>query len=157
MIYTIETKILAEKSKILVKEKDGKYFSYMSLRKIQKLLEEKKEIFSMGYDQALNKILSIEFVGLQDFYEIKTFSGSKVILGIDCEVYIDGEWVKIEEIVFHEKIYVYDILGDVFRDTYITYVGSSGNYKAYRVEIEKEFGIIVNNLFVRFYGDDEDF
>ena len=150
MIYKIETNILAERSKILVKEKDDKFFTYKSLKKIIKLLEDKKVLYSMGFDLEVNKIQKIEFVGLQDFYEIKTFSGAKIRIGIDSEVYIDGEWVRVEEILFHEKIYVYDLLSDVFRDTLITHLGKSGNYKAYKISHERDEGIIVNNLIVRF-------
>ena len=154
MIYTIETKILSERARFLVKEKDKKTFTYMSLRKVEKLLDEKRELYSIGYDLTPNKILKIEFVGLQDFYEIKTFSGSRLYIGVDCELYIDGEWVRVEEVLFHEKLFYYDFLSDVFRHSYITKTGNAGNFKAFKVEIENKTGIIVNSLIVRFEGEE---
>ena len=156
MIYAIETSILAEKSKILVKEKNQKYFTYKSVKKIEKLLTEKKELYSIGYDLALNKILKIEFVGLQDFYKVETFSGSKLIIGVDCEIYIDGEWVRVEEVLYHEKIFQYDLLDNVFRKTIITKIGSYANLKAYNITIERSAGIVVNNLIVRFESEKEE-
>ena len=118
-----------------------------------KLLEEKKELYSMGYKQTLNRIISAEFVGLQDFYEIHTFSGGKVTLGIDCQVYVDDEWIEMEDILFYEKLYVYDILSDVFRDTYITKIGPDGNHRAFKVTVENNDGIIIDSIIIRFEGD----
>jgi len=156
MIYQIETRILEESAKILVKEKDQRYFTYKPIKKIVKMLAEKKVLYSLGFDLALNKILDVQFVGLQDFFEVKTFSGSKIKIGIDAEIYVDGEWVRVEEILFHEKIYEYNMLQDVFRDTFITHIDKSGNYRAYKISIERPEGIVINNLIVRFESEIDD-
>ena len=155
MFYTPETRILSEKARILVKEKQDKFYKYIPIKKIIKLLEKGKELYSMSNKQMLNQILSIEFVGLQEFYELFTFSGGKLYIGIDCQVYVDDEWVSMEEIVYYEKLYYYDILGDLFRDTFITQIAPSGTFRGYKVAVERNDGIIVDSLIIRFENDPE--
>lgn len=149
-MYEVNQNCISEKSKILVKKKDAKYFTYVSLSKLIKMLEEKKECYTLSSEGMSEKILKVECIGIQDFYEIKTFSGSRIFTGKETEFFVDGEWITAKEILFHETIYEYDFLRSHFKETFITSLKDVKDYKGYRIFTDKNEGVIVNNLIVRF-------
>ena len=153
MIYHEIFDCTAEKSRVLVKEKGKKFFSYKSVEKLIVLLENKKELYSMDTNTKDEKILKIEYFGLQDFIELKTFSGSKILLGKNTEIFVDGVWVQAMDILFHEKIYEYDFLKDHFKDTFITDIKNHSKLKAYKIFTENNNGLVINNFLVRFYTE----
>jgi hypothetical protein len=148
--YIEDLNCTAETTKILIKEKDDKYFIYKPIKKIIKLLEANKELYSFNPKVQLNKIHKIEFLGIQEFFKISTFSGSRILLGKDAEIFVDGDWIKVFELRFHEKIYEYNLIRELYLDTFITDIAYYGKGKGYRVIFEDENGIIMNNLMIRF-------
>jgi hypothetical protein len=156
-MYNEDFCCVAEKSKILVKEKGKKFFTYKPVNRVIKLITEKKiELFSLDTKYGLNKITKIESIGSQDFYEIKTFSGCTLYLGKDTEICVDSEWLPMNELLFHEKIFVYDVLNDMFHDTYITSIKKYRHMKAVKIYSENEYGIVVNNFMIRFVIKEEE-
>ena len=157
MIYKEESSFVDEKSRILVKEKDDKHFKYLTVKKLINHLENDKTYYTIGKDLELNKITKITFVGVQDFVELRTFVGSKLFVGKGTEVYVDDEWIKAEEILYHEKIYQYNLLDDTFRETFITKNDPASKRRSYRIETENSEGLVVDNFIVRFVDLNEDF
>ncbi|MDD4154981.1 MAG: hypothetical protein PHY08_00220 [Candidatus Cloacimonetes bacterium] len=149
MIYEQNLDCVSEKAKILVKQKEDKYFKYLNIGKLAYLLEEKKEMFTLNANYKIDKIIKIESIGLQEFMEIKTFSGSKVLIGQEAEVYIDDEWILSNQLRFHEDVFVYDIFKNDFKETFIMDIQQNKKSKAYQVFTEQNNGFVVNNLLVR--------
>jgi len=141
---------VAEKSRVLVKEKNQKFFTYKSVNNIVKQMALKKEFYSLDTKFNLNKITKIENIGVQEFYFINTFSGSKIFIGKDTDVFVDGYWIPTYEMLYHEKIFVYDLLNNVFHETYTTDVKPYRKLKAVKIFAENEDGIVVNDFTVRF-------
>ena len=141
---------VAEKSKILVKEKNKKFFSYKSVKNIIKLMAQKKDFYSLDTNFNLNKITKIESIGVQEFYYIKTFAGSRIFIGKDTDIFVDGYWTRAYEVLYHEKIFVYDIMDSVFHETYTTDVKPYRKLKAVKIFTENEDGIVVNDFTIRF-------
>jgi len=150
MIYPEILCCLNGKSRILCKEKDEKRYTYRPLKKVIKLLDEKKELFSFSPVLEPNKIIAIEDVYVQEFIELTTFNGSRIMLGNEAEVHVDGEWLKVYEIEWHEKIYIFDILTNMWRDTYISSIKPYKKDFAYKVIAENDTGVVANNFLVRF-------
>ena len=67
-------------------------------------------------------------------------------------VFVDGEWIKVYELRFHEKIYEYNIIKNLYLDTYLTDIYFHNKQKAFRIHIDNENGIIINSLLIRFPG-----
>jgi hypothetical protein len=149
MIYEQNLDCVSEKAKILVKQKEDKYFKYLNIGKLAYLLEEKKEMFTLNANYKIDKIIKIESIGLQEFMEIKTFSGSKVLIGQEAEVYIDDEWILSNQLRFHEDVFEYDIFKNDFKETFIMDIQQNKKSKAYQVFTEQNNGFVVNNLLVR--------
>jgi hypothetical protein len=150
MFYPEIQSCISEKSKILIREKDKQLYTYKTLKQVAKLLSEKKEIYSIGEKLKVNKILSIEEAFVQEFWEIKTFSGATIYIGNMTEIFVDGSWIYTPELEYHERIYVYDILHDIFAATFVTSILPSTKYlKAYKVYAEHDTGIVVNNFIIR--------
>lgn len=141
-------------SRILVKEKNSKFFTYKTVKNIYKLLESGTELFSLDDNMLLNKITHVENVSLQEeFIEIRTFSGSRLIIGTDVHIFVDSVWLYLNELEFHEKIWEYNFLKDFFHPTYITHIQPYIKKTiGYRVYAENDSGIVMNNLIVRFQG-----
>ena len=152
MIYEIDLNCITDTMRVLVKEKEDKNFKYKTIRKIAKLLEKGVELYSFNPNNPLVKILKIEYVGLQEFYKIKAFSGSQLLLGKEAEVFVDGDWLKVYELRFHEKVYEFNIIKNLYLDTYFTDIYYHNKQKAFKVHIDDEYGIIVNSLMIRFPG-----
>jgi len=150
MIYPEILCCLNGKSRILCKEKDETHYTYKTLKKVIKLLEEKKEIYSFSPVKVPNKIIAIEDAYAQEFTEITTFNGSRIMLGSEAEVHVDGEWLRVYQIEWHEKIFIYDILSNMWRDTYITSIKPYKRDFAYKLHAENDTGIVANNFIVRF-------
>jgi len=150
MIYPVILSCLSEKSRILCREKDQIEYTYKPLKKVIKLLDEEKEIYSFSPILVPNRITAIEEAYLQDFTEITTFIGSRISLGAETEVLVDDEWLKVYEMEWHEKIYIYDVLGSAWKDTYITSIKPVKKHFGFRVFSENDTGIIVNNFLIRF-------
>jgi len=149
-VYLLDENCISEHSRILVKEKEDSFFVYKSVKKILKLLEQKKELYSFNFYTPLNKILGIEFIGLQPLWHVQSFSGSQIFLGIEAEIFVDGEWIKVSELRHHEKIYEYDIVRELYHETFILNFQESKKSRGYRVIFEDPNGICVNNYFLRF-------
>jgi len=154
-MYVEDFSCVAEKSKILVKEKGKKFFTYKTVSKIAKLLADEGELYTLDCNIELNRITKIEYIGVQEFYEIKTFSGGLIHIGKDTDIFVDGVWIPMYELLFHEKIYLYDILDDTFRNTYVTSIELYKNLRAVKIYAEKEDGIVVNNFMIRFFDSVE--
>ena len=110
----------------------------------------KKEFYSLDTKFNLNKITKIESIGVQEFYFIKTFSGSQIFIGKDTDVFVDGYWTPAYEILYHENIFVYDFLHNIFHETYTTDVRPHKKLKAVKIYAENEDGIVVNDFNIRF-------
>ena len=155
-MYIEDLDCVASRSRILIIEKGKKFFTYKPIEKVIKMLTDKHEIYSLDRTSGINRILAIESAFVQDFIEIRTFAGSKIHVGKHAEIFVDGEWVKSEEIVYHEKIYEFNILKDFFVDTIVYDIRSSGKKKAYKIYAEKDTGIVVNNYVIRFLPKEAD-
>ncbi|MCL1827494.1 MAG: hypothetical protein FWG20_05565 [Candidatus Cloacimonetes bacterium] len=151
-MYQEDLNCIIDTMRILVKEKDDKSFYYKSIKKIAKMMELGKELYTFNPSNPLVKITKIDYLGLQEFYQVKAFSGSRIIIGKDAEIQVDGEWIKIFELRFHEKIYEFNLIKDLYLDTYITDIYYYEKRKAYRVHIDDENGMITNNFMIRFPG-----
>jgi hypothetical protein len=138
-----------------VKESEKKYFTYKTVKQLGDLTDKGIELYSLDDNMQLNKIVSVEGVSVQeDFWEIRTFSGSKLIVGADTHIFVDGTWLLIDELEFYEKIWEFNIIKDYFHPTYITHIQP---YKrkdlAYRIYAENDSGFVMNNFIVRFQGE----
>ena len=149
-MYKEDLICVAEKSKILVKEKNKKFFTYISVNNIVKLMAQKKEFYTLDTTFNLNKITKIESIGVQEFYFIKAFTGNQIFIGKDTDIFVDGYWTPAYKVLYHEKIFVYDLVQNIFHETYTTDVKPYRKLKAVKIYAEKEDGIVVNNFTVRF-------
>ena len=149
-MYLLDEICLGEQARILVKEKDDPFYVYKSVKQLRKLLEAGKELYSFNFYNPLNKISAIEFVGLQPMWHIQSFSGSQIFIGLGAEIFVDGEWIKVSELRFYEKIYEYDLVHELYHETFITNFQESKKDRGYRVIFEDFNGICVNNYFIRF-------
>jgi len=148
-MYIEDFVCVAERSRVLVKEKGKKFFTYKSINEIIKLWALKKELYTLDSTINVNKIIKIESIGVQEMCIIKTFSGNELFLGKDTEVFVDGFWTPMSEVIYHENIHVYDLLENVFKETYITNLEPYKKLKAVKIYAENENGIIVNGFTVR--------
>ena len=141
---------VSDKAKILVKEKDAKHFEYIGIKKLMLALDNKKELYSLDLHSKLHKIVRMEYLTPQDFFEIRTFTGSRILLGVENELYVDTFWVKVNDLIYHEKIYEWDFLKNLYIDSFITKIEYYGKRLAYQIYSEKDTGFIVNNILIRF-------
>ena len=149
-MYILDENCIADNSKILVKEKEQNFFTYKSIKQILKLLEDKKEVFSFNFYNPMNRIIQIEFVGIQQFWQVQSFSGSRLLIGVDAEIFVDGEWILVQDLRHHEKIYEYNLVQEIYAETFIQDFHESKKTRGYRVIFEDQNGICVNNYFIRF-------
>ncbi len=144
---------ISEKARILTKKIDDRFFTYLNIEKIIKALNEKSELFILNAENMTEKIKKIEYIGLQDFLEIKTFSGSKVQLGKDTDIFVDDEWITAKEVRFHEEIFEYNIIHNHFNESFIIKIHDYKKLKAYQIFTENNKGLVINNFLIRFLPD----
>jgi hypothetical protein len=72
-------KLFYEKSLIWAKTEEQKLYSWMSPVKIEKLMSDKKKVFTMSNIHSDTLINKCEFVEQTDLYEFKLYSGAKII------------------------------------------------------------------------------
>ena len=151
MIYQEYLSCLSDKAKILLKEKNDKYLAYVPILNLLTMFQDKKkEYYTLDEHSHLHRVKGIEYVGMQEFFILETFSGSKLYLGQDTEILVDTQWIMAHQITYHERIYEYNFLNNHFQETYITMFEHYGAMKAYQVYSEKDTGMIVDNLIIRF-------
>ena len=143
-----EKKLLYEKSLIWAKSEDQKLYSWMSPKTIEKLLLDKKKVFTMSNIHTDTLISKCEFSGQMDLYEFKLYSGAKIICSEFVEFNIEKIWVPLKEINLHEKIAELNILNNHFFESYAVSVKKVENVKAYQIESADHVGI-VNSFLVK--------
>jgi hypothetical protein len=156
MFYTEYNSCLSNKAKILLKEKNDKFMAFVPIIKLIEMLQvPKKEYYTLDQNSHLHRVKGIEFIGMQEFFELQTFSGSTILLGHDTEILIDTFWLKARELEYHEKIWEYNFLMGNFEETFITKFEYIGIEKAYQVYSEKNTGMIIDNLLIRFDNEEQ--
>ncbi|MBP7562965.1 MAG: hypothetical protein KA886_04170 [Candidatus Cloacimonetes bacterium] len=141
-------KLFYEKSLIWAKTEEQKLYSWMSPVKIEKLMSDKKKVFTMSNIHSDTLINKCEFIEQTDLYEFKLYSGAKIICSEFVEFNIERIWVPLKEINLHEKIVEFNILNNHYFESYAVSVKKVENVKAYIIDSADHVGI-VNSFLVK--------
>ncbi len=143
-----EPKIIYEKSLIWAKTDEQKLYSWMTPLKIEKLINDKKKVFTLSNTHSDTLITKCEFAGQTDLYEFRLYSGAKVICSEFIEFNIEKIWVPMKEINLHEKIMELNILTNHFYESYAISITKIENVRAYLIDSTDHVGI-VNSFLVK--------
>jgi hypothetical protein len=157
MFYPGVYNCISEKARILVKEKEQQYFRYEKIKRVLKLLEDKRVLYSLNYEDRLVRVVSVVECAIQNFTEVATFAGSRIFIGVEGQLCVDNVWLTIPEVEFHEKIFEYDILSGHFKETFITTIKPyRKKMEAFQISTEDDTGLIVDNLITRLFYEKDD-
>ncbi len=140
--------LISDKARIWMREESQKHFYYGSISNLLALLKEKKKIFTVSLSHKETQIISCEFSDQTDLYELKSFSGSKIIIGKDVLFHIDSVWVPLHDIKHHEKITEFNILNNHFKESYAIKVSKIENCKSYKISTQ-DHTIVINNFLIK--------
>jgi hypothetical protein len=143
-----EVKTISERSLIWLRHENDKFYSYHSPNQIIQALKDKKKMYSISNSSQESLITHCEFVGQFDLYEVKLFSGSKIICNEFIEVNIEKLWVPVNEINFYEQLIEFDIYSNHFKETYIVGLTEIPNSRACVIDTSDHMAVI-NNFLVK--------
>ncbi|HOE90715.1 MAG TPA: hypothetical protein PL063_06610 [Candidatus Cloacimonadota bacterium] len=145
-----EKSLVHEKALVWAKTNEQKYFSWMTPIKINKLIKEKKKIFTVSNTHNDVQITKCEYSKQEDLYLLKLQSGSKIICSDNIEFNIETIWVAMNEINHYEKLVELNILNNHFRESYAVSIEKVENARAFEFDTEDHTAII-NNFLVKLY------
>lgn len=137
-----EKSLIFEKSLVWARMQDQKLFTWMTPIKIDKLMQEKKKVYTISNTQKEVLITKCQYSEQATLYALKLQSGAKIICSEAIDFNIEKTWVPLKEINFYEKILEYNIMNKNFRESYAMSIEKKVNFRAYEIDTEDHTAIV---------------